>query len=289
MCVVVAKFFKDTGWVIAKNRDRNYEPTIKMVQTKERGVERLYLYDLETGYSDGLNEFGISIVSAATAVKSDEKEKKDRKAKANGTSKDGKRIRKALLEKTLRGAVQSLINSKIPGNTLITDGKECFLLESGYANQEDKEVGEYKHKLIKCDERLTYVRTNHGVLLPFLGYQMNVDHQRKKRISSDSRYNIALKGAKDCKDPQELLNSIGVTPEKDPQLNPIRLGKNKPEDMLTTGQILIVPDHHTLTYRPTMSEVELDNYNKINGVSSNTYFEIISNRQLTTFKDFIKK
>lgn len=290
MCVVSAKYFNDVGWVLAKNRDRNYEPVIKMVQTKRGGVERLYLYDLQTGYSEGLNEHGISIISAAVAVKTDEKEggKKTSKDKANGTSPDGVRIRRALLEKTVDKALKSLIDHKIPGNTFITDGKVCYLLESGYS-PDDIERKNYRHEVVKCRKEETYVRTNHGILLPFLGYSKKIPDQVKKRESSDSRLKIATAEAKKAKDPQELLNALGSTPEKNPQMNPIRLKKNDPADMLTTGQILIIPDHKTLTYRPTISEVELDNYNKINGVQSNTYFEIISNRQLTTFKDFVKK
>ena len=287
MCVVAAKHFPDVGWVLAKNRDRNYKPTIKMVQTKTGGVERLYLYDQQTGYSEGINEFGIAIVSAAVSVKTDEKEGKKKRDKANGTSPDGRRIRKALLEKTVDKALKSLIDSKIPGNTFITDGKVCYLLESGY-QREDTERKEYRHEIIKCQKDKLYVRTNHGIQLPFLGYSMKDPTQRKKRASSDSRLEIATKEAKKATNPEELLNALGSTPSKDPQMNPIRLKKNAPEDMLTTGQILVVPAHHTLTYRPTISEVELDNYNKINGVKSNTYFEIISNRQLTTFKDFVK-
>ena len=287
MCVVVAKHFPEVGWVLAKNRDRNYSPKIKMVQTKKGGVERLYLYDLQTGYSEGINEHGLAIVSAAVSVKSDEKEGKQ-KSKANGTSRDGKRIRDALLERTADKALKKLIESRIPGNTFITDGKVCYLLEAGYRDTDSRERGEYKHEIIKCQPNKTYVRTNHGIAMPYLGYSMKRADQKKKALSSRSRYDIAHKEANNCKDPQELLNAIGVTPNSDPQMNPIRLKKNSPDDMLTTGQILIVPSQNTLTYRPTLSEVELDNYNKINGVKSNTYFEIISNRQLTTYKDFVK-
>mgnify|MGYP000070702861 FL=1 len=287
MCVVVAKHFPDVGWVLAKNRDRNYSPTIKMVQTKRGGVERLYLYDMQTGYSEGINEHGLAIVSAAVSVKSDEKEGKKR-SRTNGTSKDGKRIRDALLESTVKKAVDKLIETRIPGNTFITDGKVCYLLEAGYRDPDAKERGEYRHELVKCDPSKTYVRTNHGVLIPYLGYSLKDPKQKLKAQSSRTRYEVAHKEANSCKDPQELLNSIGVTPSKNPQMNPIRLAKKTEEDMLTTGQILIVPSHHTLTYRPTLSEVELDNYNKINGIASKTYFEIISNRQLTTFKDFVK-
>ena len=288
MCVIVAKYFSETGWVLAKNRDRNYEPTIKMVQSKAGGVERLYLYDIQTGYSEGINEHGVSIVSAAVSVKSDEKEGKKR-SKVNGTSKDGKRIRQALLNKSVTSALKSLIDSRIPGNTFVTDGQVCYLLEGGYRNTDERERGEYQHKVLKLDKKKTYVRTNHGILIPYLGYSDKVEGQEFKAKSSRMRYDTAHKEANNCKDPQELLNSIGVTPNKDPQLNPIRLKKKTDDDMLTTGQILIIPSQNTLTYRPTLSEVELDNYNKINGVSSKTYFEIISNRQLTTFKDFVKK
>jgi len=109
LCVVVGKYFEGTGWVLAKNRDRNYLPTIKMVQTVRGGVERLYLYDKQTGYSEGINEHGLCIVSAAVSVKSDEKEGKVKKAAVNGTSPDGKRIRAALLEKTVDAAVKKLV------------------------------------------------------------------------------------------------------------------------------------------------------------------------------------
>lgn len=292
MCVVSAKYFDDVGWCLAKNRDRNYKPVIKMVQTVRGGVERLYLYDLQTGYSEGINEYGIAIISAAVAVKTDEKEggkgKKSGKDKANGTSPDGVRIRRALLSKTVDKALKSLIEHKIPGNTFVTDGKTCYLLESGY-RPEDTERTDYKYEVIECKKDKTYVRTNHGVMLPFLGYSSKNPDQKLKRKSSDSRYDIASKEVQKAEDPVDMLNKLGHTPSDNPQMNPIRLDKNAPEDMLTTGQILLVPDHRTLTYRPTISEVELDNYNKINGVKSKTYFEIISNRALATFKDFVKK
>lgn len=285
MCVVAAKHFSDVGWALAKNRDRNYEPTIKMVQRKDQGVERLYLYDLETGYSEGLNEHGVSIISAAVAVKTDEKEGGKAKAKVNGTSPDGKRIRLALLEKTAKGALDRLIESKIPGNTFITDGRVCYLLESGY-ERSDENQEDYKYDVIKCDPNKTYVRTNHGFKFD-IGYSDKFPEEKYKAKSSRSRQETAEKLAKNAKDAQEFLNALGSTPHKDPQMNPIRLKKNNDEDMLTTGQILIVAKNYTLTYRPTLSQVELDNYNKINGVKSKTYFEIISNRQLTTYKDFV--
>ena len=49
---------------------------------------------------------------------------------------------------------------------------------------------------------------------------------------------------------------------------------------------MLNPLEKVFTYRPTMSEVELSNYNKINQKESKTFFEIISNRELISFGSF---
>ena len=55
MCVVAAKHFKGHGWILVKNRDRNYPTEVKLVQSQRAGIERLFLRDTTTGYSEGLN------------------------------------------------------------------------------------------------------------------------------------------------------------------------------------------------------------------------------------------
>ena len=95
MCVVAAKHFKDTGWILVKNRDRNYPTEVKLVQSQRAGIERLFLRDTTTGYSEGLNEHGVAIVSASVMVKKDEKEGGSRASDSqNWTSPDGQRIRR---------------------------------------------------------------------------------------------------------------------------------------------------------------------------------------------------
>ena len=69
MCVIAVKYFKDVGWVGAKNRDRNYLPEIQIVQSDRKKVQRLFIDDELTRYTEGLNEYGVSILSAALAVK----------------------------------------------------------------------------------------------------------------------------------------------------------------------------------------------------------------------------
>lgn len=74
MCVIAVKYFEDIGWVGAKNRDRNYQPKVNIVQSNRTGVQRLYIDDALTRYTEGLNEYGVCILSAALSVKNDEKE-----------------------------------------------------------------------------------------------------------------------------------------------------------------------------------------------------------------------
>ncbi len=285
MCVVAAKHFKGHGWILVKNRDRNYPTEVKLVQSQRAGIERLFLRDTTTGYSEGLNETGLSIVSASVMVKKDEKEGGGRASDSqNWTSPDGQRIRRALYQKTVKGAVKSLLDSQIPGNTLITDGKECYLIEAAFTNFE-KPDQKYHSVVKKIQPKDICVRTNHGIELPWTGYDMNDPEQKPDRISSESRLKIATAEVKKAKDPQALLNALGVAPEKDPQLNPIRINKGKGV-MRTTGQIMLNPQERVFTYRPTMSEVELKNYNKINQKESKTFFEIISNRELISFGTF---
>ena len=287
MCVIAAKYFKDYGWILAKNRDRNYKTEIKMVQSQRGNVERLFLRDLKTGYTEGLNEYGISIVSASVMVKKDEKEGTKRASDSqNWSSPDGQRIRRALYQRTVDGAVKSLIDSQIPGNTLVTDGEKCVLIEAGYTNYE-KEDQKYHYIKKDISKKDTVIRTNHGILLPWTGYKMSEPDQKDSRISSESRLKIATKEVAKATTPQELLNALGAAPEKDKQMNPVRIDSGKGV-MRTTGQILMNPKERVMTYRPIASEVELENYNKINGITSKTFFEIISNRELITFGAFKK-
>jgi hypothetical protein len=56
-------------------------------------------------------------------------------------------------------------------------------------------------------------------------------------------------------------------------------------DMVTTGQLLITCKERTLHYRPIYSSVHFS-YDKLNGQTAKTFFEIISSRKLLSFKEF---
>ena len=118
MCIVVAKYFDEIGWVGVKNRDRNYIPEISFRQKISDGVETLLFWDDITQYNEGMNNGGVGIISASLMVLDDEKEITVR---AKTPSKDGAKIKRALRFPNVKAAAMSLIKDKLPGNTLIFD------------------------------------------------------------------------------------------------------------------------------------------------------------------------
>lgn len=295
MCVVAVKYFKGSGWIGVKNRDRNYQPTVQIVQSNRTGVQRLYLDDLKTRYTEGVNEFGLSILSASLSIKSDEKEadKVDGDDRdASYMSPDGKDIRDALLTKSPMQAIRLLVERELAGCTFVFNEKDCYLLEGGFTikkeDAKDKEVPrDYIYKILKITDYA--VRTNHGVVLPQLGYKVDAadPYFARARKSSEVRRKIALNGVKNCTDPLEMMNAISETPNKDAFMNPIRLGDTNKGDMVTTGQLMLVPVERTMHYRPMYSEVQFK-YSKLNGPDAKTFFEIISSKKLLGFKEHFK-
>ena len=297
MCLVAAKYFPRVGWVGCKNRDRGYIPLIKIVQSNRNGIQRLYLDDSESRYTEGINEFGVSILSASLAVKADEKEgdkaasKKSKKSSSAYMSPDGKKIRDALFKKTPLDAVKYLIDEKLSGSTLVFNEKECYVLELGKEIDDDEKTYEHSYKKIDPDEVI--VRTNHGIMLPQYGYEKDSDDpdEVRSRKSSEVRRRIVLDELDKITDPSEMMDAMSVRREnvKDvAYMNPIRTGDIGKNEMVTTGQIMLTPAERTMHYRPIHSNVEFS-YTNINTPKSKTFFEIISNRRLLGFKEFLVK
>jgi len=299
MCIIAAKKFPGVGWIGVKNRDRNYVPTIRIVQSNRNGVQRLYIDDDDTRYTEGLNEYGVCILSASLSVKSDEKEREKTSASDrpdNYMSPDGKKIRDALYERTPKKAIENLIKSELTGCTLVFDKDDCYMLEAGrvidYTQNGDRKKGPFDHKVIEVKDSMI-ARANHGVLLPQYGYEKNSDDPEKKRArkSSEFRQAVAQDEAKKIRDPMKMLDAVSVvrTERGDvAYMNPIRTGDPKKKEMLTTGQLMLVPAERTMHYRPIHSDIEFS-YTKLNNRDSKTFFEIVSNRRLLGFKEFLKK
>lgn len=302
MCVVAVKKIDNYGWVGAKNRDRNYETKVEIVQSNRNGIQRLYIDDKLSRWTEGLNEHGLCVLSASVSVKSDEKEGDKiidtRSSKRNSEgyySPDGRTIRKALLEKTPKAAADKIIENELAGCTYIFNENECWLIEGGFLIRKEDATKDnprkYIYKLIKLKDEDVSVRTNHGILIPQLGYSKNPDDEilKRARKSSEKRYEYAVKYLNaNLKEPSMMIDAMAQSPDKDSFMNPIRTGNTKKSDMVTTGQLLLVPKERTLHYRPIYSSVEFK-YDKINNPEAKTFFEIISSRKLLTFKEFVDK
>jgi len=178
-CIAIAKKFGD-DIVLGKNRDRNYNPNLKVIrELTGYGVELCYVVDHDTDWTEGMNSEGIGLVNSALFVKRDEKDF-DKAKKKKAMSKDGVRIREALSKTTLKDAVESLItfHGGIKGHTLISDGNKLVEIENTSRVNPKVKIHDLKQPVVK---------TNHGIYHPEQGYNKGSD-----RHSSVVRLNNSL-------------------------------------------------------------------------------------------------
>lgn len=284
MSIVACKYFEDIGWVIAKNRDRSYKPLIRVRKSFRNNVERLLLWDQKTKYTEGVNEYGVAIVSASISTTTDEIEgaiatkynSRLTKTPRVYYSPDGLRIRKALFEKTAFEAIRKVIEFQIPGNTIVADKDRCFLIEAGFLN-----TNEYVYEVVEVPTTHIAVRTNHGIFLPWTGYSADVPQEVSKRKSSDVRYEKVNEGLKRASTFEQFIDVLSTSTDINPQMNPLRVDPRKGA-MRTSGQIFIIPKEKTLHYRPIWCDTVF-NLDKLNTVNEKTFFEVVSTRKLMSF------
>jgi hypothetical protein len=72
MCVI---FYtnKCGDLILAKNRDRNYNPEIQIIHEIKNGIEIVYIKDLVSGWIEGINENGNAIVNSSLSLKDTKK------------------------------------------------------------------------------------------------------------------------------------------------------------------------------------------------------------------------
>jgi hypothetical protein len=268
MCIIAAKYFPELGWAGAKNRDRNYVPELSFEHLTDSQPHRLLMHDDMTGYMEGLNTAGICVLSASLQVMDDEKEITKRTTEDNP---DGERIKDALKLTDIDKVVKQLVKEGMTGNTIIFNEDKCYLLEG--CNKDDV----YHHELEEILPTETVARTNHGILLPWAGYQTGVDSKQDlSRKSSDSRLKYAELALKQAQTPDELVDLLAQTPEQDTQMNPLRTTTDT-KKMRTTAQELMVAKEHTFFLRPIQSKLDIDFWS-INQNPDDAWVEILSNR-----------
>lgn len=273
MCVIVAKYFDGIGWAGAKNRDRNYTPKLDFIEDEKDGIDRMMMHDEITGYKEGINNHGVSILNTSLDVYDDESEVEAGTAK---TSPDGRIISEALLKDTAVEAVKVIVQRKMGGCTIVFDRDNMFLVE---ASDWDR-TKPYKYIAKRIPKTETVARTNHGIWIPTAGYQRRDNNKSEtlSRISSESRLAQAQTLVDLALGPEDLVDGMCQVYIRDPQLNIMRTSTER-KKMRTTSQQLCVPSEKTLYCRPVSSHLEFDFWS-LNRPNTNVWVEILSNRAL---------
>lgn len=273
MCVILAKYFPGIGWAGAKNRDRNYIPTLDFIMDERNGVERVMMHDQVTGYKEGINSTGLSILNTSLDVGDDETEVESGQT---DSSPDGKHIDEALRESDPMAAVKILLKRKLGGCTIVFNARDCYLIEA--SDQDGK--SSFRYLVKKINPKNTVARTNHGLWLDWAGYQRRPDDrsENQSRISSEARLAQAQAIVDAAKTPQDLVDGMCHMYSDNPQLNILRTSTEN-KKMRTTSQQLCVPREHTLYCRPVSSNLQFDFW-KLNKPERDVWVEVLSNRPL---------
>ena len=273
MCIIVAKYFPGTGWVGAKNRDRNYTPTLDFIEDNRQGMGRMMMHDRVTGYKEGINSTGLSILNTSLDVYDDEREVE---AGQVDSSPDGKIIAQALLYKDPMDAVRLLVKRKLGGCTMVFNQRDLYLIEA----TDDDGTRPYRYMVKRIGRGNTVARANHGLWLTDAGYQRTRGDKSETlgRISSEARLLQAQAVVEAAQEPEDLVDGMCQVYINDPQLNIMRMSTQR-KKMRTTSQQLCVPQERTLYCRPISSHVEFDFWD-LNRPDTNVWVEILGNREL---------
>jgi hypothetical protein len=157
---------------MAKNRDRMYSPELKVVHRLINGVEVVYLHDVLTDWSEGMNSMGVGILNTALMIGYDEKEKQIVK-KTGKKSKDGRKIRVTLSQPSIQKSLISAVKymGGIKGHTFIASPEHTITIET---------TSQHKAKIKLRDSDNGVVRTNHGHEYWNAGYTRGEDYLSSK-------------------------------------------------------------------------------------------------------------
>jgi len=269
MSLIGAKFLQKEGWILLKNRDQNIKPNIRIRKSQRKNIERLYLWDDLTSFTEGINEFGVAIISAIS--NDDIQIAKDNLKKRKGElstnikkfySPDGLSIRKALFEKSARKAVKKLVEFSVVGTIIVADFNECFVLESTLENNN------YSYDINQIPNGTVVVKSTD-----------EINEKSQKKIKK------LVKLLNFAKDFESVLDVFSTKNNIDSELNPLIFSKVK-NAIKTTAQIILCPLEKTLHFRPIWAN-SVYNIEMLNTIEGKTFFELVSTRKLISFREKI--
>ena len=225
-CIIVGGCIGN-NFILAKNRDRKFLPTIEIVRKLSKsGIEMVLMYDKRTQYVEGMNQFGIGIINSTLL------NEEDSQAEGGYNNRQGNIIHRALCSRSLDEAIGILSTHSggIEGHTLIADPLRMYHVEltrgkSAYVEQLDPKTG-------------WDARTNHGIHYSEAGYM-----PRDGMIYMSSNYRKAMAEIElnNADSPSKVMSLLRQQ-HNDPQshLNMHRRVPKEAEDhggFMTTNQI----------------------------------------------------
>ena len=245
MCIIAAKYFKDTGWILAKNRDQNYVADTTILDKPDPNVGEILLLDDKTiKYQEGMNHKGIVIITTSlTPIISQET-----------NDNDGNIIKAALKMADPEAAAKYVIEKQLTGFIFIGTPEKLIVVE---AARDRNGRGEYHATSNVIPQNELIVRTNHGVEYPWAGFQMGISAtQDMWTKSSKTRQIIAERVLKNAKTPEEMLDGLAKREVDNLQMNVFRV-ESTPSQMRTIFQWALVPKTSTVYLRPIQSKMNV--------------------------------
>lgn len=269
MSVLLCKYITNQGWVGIKNIDAKNKPSYRIRKSYRGGVERLMVWDDVSKYTEGINEYGICIISIPRGNRDEYRDIKKIKSQSKRYySPAGYVVRKALLKDNCADAVQSLIESGIDGSTVVFNSFFCYLLKmeinaSGEKHYSVKQLSESEHLVIsniECPDE--------------------TDHQKCASVRIAGIENSLYK----VSDFDSLLDAMSCQPNDGTKIHayPIIPASDK-VSFRTVAQLILCPESKTLHFRPIWGEINYD-MESLNVQNNRTFFEIVSTRKLLTFR-----
>ena len=245
MCIIAAKYFKDTGWILAKNRDQNYVADTTILDKTDPNVGEILLLDDKTiKYQEGMNHKGLVIITTSlTPIISQET-----------NDNDGNIIKAALKMADPEAAAKYVIEKQLTGYIFIGTPEKLIVVE---AARDRNGRGEYHATSNVIPQNELIVRTNHGVEYPWAGFQMGISAiQDMWTKSSKTRQIIAERVLKNAKTPEEMLDGLAKREVDNLQMNVFRV-ESTPSQMRTIFQWALVPKTSTVYLRPIQSKMNV--------------------------------
>jgi hypothetical protein len=247
MCVIIAKYFRETGWVVAKNRDQDYVSDVSFKDRKSARVGEVFtLLDNDIHYQEGCNHKGLVILTTSLAPSYSKETNKE----------DGDKIARALGMFSDPGeAAAYLVKQKLTGFIVCSSPQKLVLVEAGIDNDWK---GKYQALTTEVSKTDTVAVTNHGLRLEWAGFQNGKsDNEDMWRKSSEMRLEQANKVVKKARNLQEMLDGLAENNTKDLQYNIFRV-ENKPRQMRTIFQWGFDMKDNKVYIRPIQTKMSLN-------------------------------